>query len=111
MTKKEINMNIYIGIISVIILVIGLNVFWVGFHNLDLCHNEMTIQSEINTKFDSLNVGRLIIKEMRVYDKEVWSLGDCYLAGLKGIIQGLYISLAGMFLLGLSYNIHLRPRK
>ena len=97
--KKSIKVIIEFSfLISLAILIYGTNVFWIGFHNLDICHNEMVIQNMVNKKFNKLNVSDFIIRETKVYDGEIWSLNDCYRNGLKGIVQGFYISIVGAFL-------------
>ncbi len=94
-----------IEVVALIILIYGLNVFWIGFHNVDLCHNEMIIQDIVNKKFNKLNVSNFIIRETKVYDGEIWGLSDCYRLGLKGMIQGFYISIVGAFILGLFWRM------
>lgn len=104
--KKKINekllketINSFSFLISLAILIYGVNVFWIGFHNIDLCHNEISIQNQLSEDLRSINKSFIIV-EKRVFDGEIWSLKDCYLNGLKGIIEGFYISLIGAFLLG-----------
>ncbi len=103
--KKKINkklMKIIIEfsfLISLLILIYGLNLFWVGFHNVDICHNEIVIQNMLSESLRSINKS-FIIQEQKVFDGSIWSLSDCYLLGLKGIIEGFYVSIVGAFLLG-----------
>ena len=113
--KESLNKTIgeCILIISLAILLTGIHIFWVGFHNLDLCHNEISLENQINEDLDELGFdgdysilekkvfdGDYSILEKKVFDGEVWSLDDCYLLGLRGIIEGFYISIVGAFMLG-----------
>ena len=93
--------NEFTFILVLILLIFGIEVFQVGFHNLDLCHNEMKLEKEINKVLDKSNIsGKYTIRETRTFDREVWSLSDCYLDGLEGLTKGFYISIFGAFLLG-----------
>jgi len=81
--------NYFYIIISLIILIFGISVFWTGFHNVDICHNERIIG--LKTGYE--------LKE-RTLNKGIWSLSDCYLTGLDMLSKGLYISLVGVFGIG-----------
>ncbi len=43
----------------------------------------------------------LNLKETKV-DGKIWSLRECYLDGLGKIVKGFYISIFGMFLMGVA---------
>ena len=93
--------NEFTFILVLILLIFGIEVFSIGFHNVDLCNNEMGLEKEINKVLDKSNIsGKYTIRETRIFDREVHSLKDCYLDGLEGLTRGFYISIFGAFLLG-----------
>lgn len=71
-------------------MIYGIQLFWIGFHNIDVCHNEKVIALTLDVD----------IKETKIDSGELWSLDDCYLSGLKTLIYGFYVSMLGSFLVG-----------
>ena len=76
-----------------IFFILSSSLFWVGFHNVDICHNEEII----SLTFD------LHIKEQKL-DGEIWSLDDCYIIGLKQIIKGFFLSTFSIFMFGFALS-------
>ena len=74
-----------------IFLLWSISLFWIGFHNIDICVNEMNIEN-------TFNISLLEIK----LNGKIWSLSDCYLNGLEKIVIGFKLGLIGAFLFGLS---------
>lgn len=90
-------------IFSVFILICGVSMFIVGFHNMDTCHNEMGLEKEFNSeflKYCGIDYD-MNIREIRA-DGEIWELSECYIAGLNGIFEGFFISLTGMLIFGMT---------
>lgn len=57
---------------------------------MDLCSNERAI---------ALKYGITDLKEIDVYGN-VWTLEQCYISGMKGLIGGIYISIISAFATG-----------
>jgi hypothetical protein len=76
-------------ILGMIVLIKGVSMFWVGFHNMDLCINEMSISKcyDISAYETTLGGGK-------------WSFQKCYFTGLNQVITGFFISISGAFLVG-----------
>lgn len=72
-------------------LMLSIFLFWTGFHNVDICVNEMNIEDNFN-----INLSELKISE------NVWSLTDCYLDGLIKLVIGFHMGIVSVFLLGMS---------
>ena len=75
---------------AITLLAIGIDVFWTGYHNVDICSNEELLSCQMDVE----------IKELRVPNGEEWSLTECYLRGLYQLRKGLFISLIGVFCVG-----------
>ncbi len=99
--KKKImkRINGVIFLLALATFIWGINSFWIGFHNVDLCHNEISIQNQLSEHLRTINKS-FILRERKVFSDDVWSLKDCYLSGLQGIIAGFYISIIGGFWFG-----------
>ena len=76
-------------IIFTIMLILSISTFWIGLHNLDVCHNEQII---------SLNYD-LDLKEMKT-NGDIWSLKECYVNGLNNSIIGVIFSIVFSILVG-----------
>lgn len=89
--QQKKNLNEIIGesvfLISLGILLVGIHIFWVGFHNVDLCHNEISLENQINKDLDELAINiNYEISEKKVFNEEVWSLSDLLLGLLYWVI-------------------------
>jgi len=78
-------------IFTIYCLIFAIDLFWTGFHNVDICHNEAMI-SEIN----DLDISEITLAG------NFWDLQSCYLHGLKQIRWGLFGSIIFSISLGIS---------
>jgi len=88
--------KLYISTIFILFyffIVFGIDRFWVGFHNVDVCHNEGMIALEQNIEIIEITL-----------DGEIWTLQDCYLSGLGDIRQGFFNSIFAVFFIGLFFT-------
>lgn len=90
--KKTLIKILYLSAIAleIYILILGIDMHYTGFHNTDICHNEIIINAENNLKYI----------EMRL-DGKTWSLENCYLDGLKKIRNSQPIITLSSFILGI----------
>ena len=91
-----------IVVLSLVILLIGNFNFWIGFHNADTCRNEKELEYLFNDILKQYDIADAVILGETILDGERWSLDDCYLNGLNNMVEGLYISMVGCVLFGLS---------
>lgn len=94
--KKE-KFIIFIGLC---ILFVGITNFWIGYHNMDIAHNEEILECQINKIFKEKSINMVYdIRETNL-SYEINELRKVFLDGTKSMIWGFYISLFGMFLIG-----------
>ncbi len=70
-------------------IIIGIGGFWIGFHNMDVCHNEALISCSEDVEIYELAL-----------DGRHHSLTDCYLLGIKLLLAGFHMTLFSCVLLG-----------
>ena len=74
--------------IPIIILCLGISIFWMGFHSVDNSVNIMRLT----------NCGEGYYEEL--LDGRIWTLKESYLNGLKMMVLGFSISIISGFLVG-----------
>ena len=96
--KKSIILWIIIG---KALLLYGIVSFWIGLHNMDLCHNETSIEQQVNLMFceNEMNNLRLTLTE-QLTNGDTWSLSTCYLSGMHKVVNSIVFIVAGSFLFG-----------
>jgi len=87
--NKELKKHLIL--ISFLIIIFGLHLFWTGFHNIDVAWNEERISLKLNINFQE-----------RTLDNKIMSLPDVHIVGLRKIILGIYITLFGGIVFGIS---------
>ena len=94
-----------IPIFFITFLLYGIMIFATGFHNIDICHNDKVMECMVNTdlrEYYYYTNYTLSVAELNT-DGGIDSLSDCYVRGLKQIVEGLEFSILGAFLFGVSY--------
>lgn len=90
---------------AIIVTIASVGMFMTGFHNMDLCHNEMNLEHIMNKELQKHNIQEpLDILEVTM-QAETWQLSDCYIAGLRQLFLGFIGALIGIFVLGVTYVI------
>ena len=89
--KLEKKILILMLVMGVMLSVYSMNIFWRGFHNADLCSNEMLLAEQYGVTLYE-----------QTLNNEIFPLRDCYLEGLSQLITGFYIYGFSFFMFGLS---------
>lgn len=76
-------------LIAMVVVIIGVSLFFIGFHDVDLCSNEQKL---------SLIFG-IPLTETSIFGTE-YTLDECYVAGLLQLFVGYFTSLIGIYLFG-----------
>lgn len=76
-------------------LILAIYLYTIGFHNLDIAHNEIDISEMVRTEYDK----EFCLMEMRI-DKKVSSLGQLYIDGLTQISYGYVFTLFSALMSG-----------
>lgn len=97
---KNFNLDEFILMLGIALLLVGTFFFWRGFHNLDIANNEQIIEYQVNNKLMKNGIDLSFTLTEYQLDGSRKSLTNVYLAGLKDIIKGLYISIFSAFLIG-----------
>ena len=90
--------------VGLFILIYGVHVYWVGFHNVDICHNEKAIENQLNDYFEEKDIGvfgtlsEIVISEGEM---QIWGLENCYISGMHQLQVGFYTAITGAVLIGL----------
>ena len=88
-------------IFGLFILIAGLHEFWNGFHSADLSHNEEKFQNLLTEIVKEHNLTPYIITETDTgYNKS--TLSSLYISGMSRVINGFYIAMVGMLIIGVS---------
>jgi len=68
---------------------------------MDLCHNETSIEQQVNLMFceNEMNNLRLTLTE-QLTNGDTWSLSTCYLSGMHKVVNSIVFIVAGSFLFG-----------
>lgn len=83
MSLKQVYNTIFLFIAIILCFIVGIisiSGFYTGFHNLDLCHNEMWISNNINVTLYEMGL-----------DYDVTTLDKCYVDGLKAMHYNFYL--------------------
>jgi hypothetical protein len=80
--------SIVIILLGIFVSFYGINHFWAGFHNTDICHNVTKVNLENNLNYIEKKI-----------DGTVWTADDCYVKGLTLLHQGFWAFGVGMFIL------------
>ena len=86
---------------GLILIVLGLTYFWLGFHNFDLGQNFDFLQSLI-TKYQSKNnlTVETLFHETTLSGKPIYDYQEIYRKGIIQLFNGFFLSLLGAFLIG-----------
>lgn len=97
--RLSVIINQCILIFSIIMLFVGTMIWYTGFHNVDLCHNEKVIENEFNRQL--LNRGqawKYTLTEQ--YSEGKWTLDECYVFGLTQLRGGFFLTVGAAFIVG-----------
>lgn len=82
-------------LISVILLLASISVFWIHLHNIDIVYNDLNLIREYKLEGDYYEVD---------VDFKINSLTYLYLTSLKNLCLSLYASIFSAGLFGYSFN-------
>lgn len=101
--KKKINkkfITVFILFMSLFILISGMRLYWIGFHNNDLGFNLKYLSCRFNTTLIDTNT-----------NFEKWNPNTMIITGSKQMDEGFYFSIIGAILLGFAIgDIHYERR-
>lgn len=94
--------NFTLFLIFLIIFTKGIFLFVIGFHNMDVCNNEMHIAKDIENDLakDGIDIN-VNITEMAVYGGKEVELKECFIHGIDQMFSGFFIVIIGSFGLGI----------
>ena len=101
--KKKINkkfVTILLFLISILVLVYGIRIYWIGFHNNDLGFNLKYLGCKLDTTLIDTNT-----------NFEEWNPDTMIITGTNQMDEGFYLSVLGAILLGFAIgDIHYERR-
>jgi len=91
----------YLLVFSLMMLLVGLGIFFNGYHFLDICKNENNLMHEINRLFCEAGLSdSYSVRERTVEGKE---LSECYRDGLRSVWYSTWIIVIGGIVFGYSF--------
>jgi hypothetical protein len=87
--------------IALLLLLTGSHYFWLGFHNFDVAQNIERLGDDMNMVLCEFGYDeRWELGETNLYGDE-YTLSDTYRMGLRQLVWGFYLTVAGCILVGM----------
>lgn len=80
-----------------VLFVIGISLFWFGFHAVDLASNEIKIENHVNNFLKESKINTKLMLEETTIGGKTWSLLSVYRIGLTLLIVGYATTIISLY--------------
>lgn len=95
-------------IVSIAIAIYSITSIVVAFHNIDICHNEMGIERQMQDILFENGVADVYTLSETTLDGRVWTLDDCYTQSWAVIFKNIVVEGISCFCIGIFFILTTR---